>query len=142
MSSYPDSFRELQFPLISMSQGRSMIFFLANPASIQISALQKVTLLVVMTISLWGWITSSNFTLCTLVFVMICLQIMFAVLVILKFSLDFSQKGQPLRCCSFFTGYEHSKFEIIPYSPLKAFLSPLLLVSSSSCHIMECLMGS
>lgn len=141
MSSYPGSFRELQFPLIRTSQGRSMIFFLANPASIQISALQKVTLLVVMTISRWGRITSSNFTLCTLVFVMICLQIMFAVL-ILRLSLDFSQKGQPLRCCSSFTGYEHSKFEIIPYSPLKAFLSPLLLVSSSSCHIMECLMGS
>lgn len=58
-----------------------MIFFLAGPASIQISALQKVTLLVVMTISLWGWITSSNFTLCAFVFVMMYLKIMFAVLV-------------------------------------------------------------
>lgn len=87
MSSYPDSFRELQFPLISKSQGESRIFFLASPASIQISALQKVTLLVVMTISLWGWITSSNFTLCTFVFVMMCLQIMFAVLVSLISSL-------------------------------------------------------
>lgn len=87
MSSYPDSFRELQFPLISKSQGGSMIFFVASPASIQISALQKVKLLVVMTISLRGRITSGNFTSCTLVFVMMCLQIMFAVLVILISSL-------------------------------------------------------